>query len=779
MRKSILAFVALLGLGFGGAAVAQANIPLANGAPRAFAIPGGNFTNAFYFDVGATDTRLRVALTTTAAADLDVLLRYGSPFPDRTLENLAPDSNYLYEYAHYRSISLSGNESIDIGTYNTQPVRAGRWYISIINFAGQQVEASVVATASSAPTPDLPIELVFDDTSNACDVAGWNDSSPRTPIGGNTGTTLGQQRRNALTEAARRLGLELKSPVPVRVQACFNDLGSGNDVTLASAGPRFIFKRNVVLGNFEDGSEAIDVAERTPWLPRNYTWFASAPTTKLAGARLCGVAGGNCNVYDIRTQFNIKVDGPDALGARGFYYGFNPATGTMPGSGDSDFVSVAMHEITHGLGFIALIEKDASEGEIGSRFDGFDDIYAANTARLVGNCLEEGCTALPFLSGTNADRAAAMTSFSNLRWADAEATESQFNPNRTLPAPRNLVTLWAPNPIQTGSTFSHISNALEAGSLMLAQAVGKPRQLGLALPMLNAVGWSSNARTAPAPVDPFSAQYSDPKRNGHGIDFSKVADNLYALIFYTFGANGEPEYYIAIGPMVDGVFMPPTNANGDSLVRYKYVNGRTPPQVADATVSGSVRLDFNEAAISPACNDGFARSMVGRTAVMTWSIGNDINQSWCMTPLLQAPITRPPVDFTGAWSAPGADTGWGFSLASFQVAQATGLFGLLYYPDADGNGRWAYLQNASFASGQQMNLVERRGYCRTCPASAAVLAGQFDDRNAGTVTLTLAQPSASPTAGNRAVYSVNYQTAPGGPFARDTSIIEITALPTP
>ena len=58
MKAGFRSFLALLALGFAGLAHAQANIPLANGAPRAFAIPGGNFTNAFFVDVGATDTQL-------------------------------------------------------------------------------------------------------------------------------------------------------------------------------------------------------------------------------------------------------------------------------------------------------------------------------------------------------------------------------------------------------------------------------------------------------------------------------------------------------------------------------------------------------------------------------------------------------------------------------------------------------------------------------------------------------------------------------------------------
>lgn len=755
-------------------ALAQQTIPLTSGTPVNFTIGPSQFSNAFVIDVGSQN-QLRLELAATNATDdVDVLLRYGSPFPDRTFSGLAPSAADLYEFSQYRSQSSAGTELIAIGDYNRFPVRQGRWYVSIINYATTNVTARITATLSSGSPPPLPIEVVFDDPANNCDLSGWNDATARAPVGGNSGTTLGQQRRNALLEAVRLIGNELKSPVPLRMQACWQDLGTGDTVTLASAGPRALHRNNVEFSRGNDGAESVVIHDR--YLPRNYTSFSSAPATKLAGARLCGVAGGPCTgsgaLYDLRAQFNINIDGPNALGARSFYYGFTQATsGTA--AADTDFISVAMHEILHGIGFIGLVRLTAGATPVGAKFDGFDDIYDANVVRLVGDCEigSTGCQVLPFLSGSDADRAAAMTGFNTLRWGDADATQSEFNPARNSPAPLDTVALHAPNPIAPGSTLSHITNATEAGSLMLAQASGKPHQLGLALPMMNKSGWGSTPAIPPATIEPFSAQYFDPKRTGHGIDFSKVAGNIYAMVFYTYGANGEPEWYIAAGPMVDGVFMPPQNENGDSLVRFRYVPGANPPQVADASFVGAVRLDFNQPANSPSCQDGTSRDLTGG-AVMTWSIGNDRNQQWCMQKLIPDSIRTTP-DFTGGWaSSTASDSGWGFSFLNGRVGSNNALFGLLYYPDANGAGRWAFVQTNSFANGTQYNLIERRGYCRTCPTPATALAGQFDDRTAGTITLNLATPGGT---GNTANYSVTYQTAPGGSFARNGPITQLTA----
>src|SRR5689334_17892025 len=50
---------------------------------------------------------------------------------------------------------------------------------------------------------------------------GFNDPTPAAPVGGNTGTTLGQQRLNAFQHAADIWGATLTSSVPIRIGASF------------------------------------------------------------------------------------------------------------------------------------------------------------------------------------------------------------------------------------------------------------------------------------------------------------------------------------------------------------------------------------------------------------------------------------------------------------------------------------------------------------------------------------------------------------------------------
>src|SRR5579864_9727808 len=53
---------------------------------------------------------------------------------------------------------------------------------------------------------------------------GFNDPSPRAPLGGNPGTTLGQQRLNAFEFAANTWGSTIDSPVEIKILAAFTPL---------------------------------------------------------------------------------------------------------------------------------------------------------------------------------------------------------------------------------------------------------------------------------------------------------------------------------------------------------------------------------------------------------------------------------------------------------------------------------------------------------------------------------------------------------------------------
>src|SRR4029077_17722622 len=67
---------------------------------------------------------------------------------------------------------------------------------------------------------------------------GFNDATPATPVGGNPGTTVGQQRLNAFQRAADLWGALIDSDVEIRIKASFEPLDcDATTATLGAAGP--------------------------------------------------------------------------------------------------------------------------------------------------------------------------------------------------------------------------------------------------------------------------------------------------------------------------------------------------------------------------------------------------------------------------------------------------------------------------------------------------------------------------------------------------------------
>jgi hypothetical protein len=369
---------------------------------------------------------------------------------------------------------------------------------------------------------------------------------------------------------------------------------------------------------------------------------------------------------------------------------------------------------------------------------------------------------------SDAGRAVVVSSFTGLSWIDERAANSPLNTPTGFPG----VLLFAPNPIQPGSSLSHLDSFYATELMTPTLGSQSTRQLGLAVPMLYAVGWDPSPTTYPTSPAPYAGLWYERDRDGHGVDFQRVRTDaagfdIYSLIFYTYDASGRPEWYIAIGPLVDGVFTAQLDAAGNSLVRYRYLGVSTSQAVP--TASGKVIIDFNQASQSPACNDGTARPGVGLLGVLRYTLAG-VTDAWCMEELVPA-TGRPGADLTGTWYAGESDNGWGSSVATAAIsANQRLLFSTLYYPDSTGAGRWAYVNTSDFQSGQQLPVFERRGYCRTCPASIA-------DVQVGTLTPTLVQATQGQPGSNRLSFDLTYAGPEGGRFTRSNVPYELLSVP--
>src|SRR5262245_63896613 len=90
-----------------------------------------------------------------------------------------------------------------------------------------------LSVASAAPASAATVTIVVVDPAGV----GFNDPTPAVPVGGNPGTTVGQQRLIAFQFAADVWGAALDSAAEIRVQASFPALAcTATTATLGSAG---------------------------------------------------------------------------------------------------------------------------------------------------------------------------------------------------------------------------------------------------------------------------------------------------------------------------------------------------------------------------------------------------------------------------------------------------------------------------------------------------------------------------------------------------------------
>src|SRR5262245_53790433 len=162
---------------------------------------------------------------------------------------------------------------------------------------------------------------------------GFNDPTPASPVGGNTGTTVGAQRLNAFQHAANIWGARISSSVTIRVRAQFDPLSCTDfSAILGQAGP---------ISAWRDFAGAL--------VP--VTWYPVAVGNALSVSDL---DPGN---DDINATFSSTIGTPGCLSSLGWYYGLD---GNTPAN-RIDFVTVLLHELGHGLGFLTFVNLSTGQ----------------------------------------------------------------------------------------------------------------------------------------------------------------------------------------------------------------------------------------------------------------------------------------------------------------------------------------------------------------------------------------------------------------------------------
>lgn len=280
---------------------------------------------------------------------------------------------------------------------------------------------------------------------------GLNDTTAFTAVAGNRAATLGQARMNALQHAANLIGSIITSSVDIKILVDFQSLGgSAGSATLASAGTAFVDR---------DFTGA----------PNSGTWYPIALAEKLKGSNI--VTGSA--THEINMNVNVDIDGNVALGTNHWYYGLDAS----PPTGDFDFITVAMHEIIHGLGFSSLVSIST-----GSKYLGFNDSYMRHLEH-------HGEATADYPSMTNAQRLAAQVSDPLLHWTGAAVSANSGTV--TVGVTGTHVHLYGPNPVRSGSSVSHFNITVTPNEMMEPNYTVADHNIGLAAYLLNDIGWGT------------------------------------------------------------------------------------------------------------------------------------------------------------------------------------------------------------------------------------------------------------------------------------------------
>jgi hypothetical protein len=293
------------------------------------------------------------------------------------------------------------------------------------------------------PTADVTVSIVNMDGAGE----GFNDPTAVAPVFGNRGSTLGQQRLNVFRAAAEYWGGILRSTVPIQISAKLDpQFCNATSAVLGSAGPTSVFR---------DFGGA----------PLAATWYVQAVANSRASA---DQDPGNA---DINATFNSDVDNPICLGATSWWYGI----GAPAPAGTIDFYTVVLHEIGHGIGVLSLVNLGT-----GAKLVGFDDAYE----RWLWDWTLGGWPTL-----TDAQRAASAVNTGQVIFSGPRATEAARG-LQTAGNNAGYPRVFAPNPVQGGSSISHFDTVLTPNELMEPAITPPPGPYAfLTSGLLQDVGW--------------------------------------------------------------------------------------------------------------------------------------------------------------------------------------------------------------------------------------------------------------------------------------------------
>lgn len=263
---------------------------------------------------------------------------------------------------------------------------------------------------------------------------GFNDPTAAAPVGGNAGTTLGQQRLIAFEHAAAIWGATLTSNVAIRIAASFVPLScTASSAVLGSAG-------------------ANDIFADFPGAPKAATWYPGALASKLAGSDQSAPADPH-----IVARFNSRLGlFADCLPGSGFYLGLDNQAGAQ-----LDLVTVLLHEMAHGLGF-----QTFTDDQSGAEINGIPSVW---DYYLVDNRSNRA-----WVEMSDAERSASAVSGRGLSWNGAAVTAA-------VPATLGPASVLA----VSGPAAGPAAGNLDVGDAAFGPPLGRIAVVGQLMPVLD------------------------------------------------------------------------------------------------------------------------------------------------------------------------------------------------------------------------------------------------------------------------------------------------------
>jgi len=260
----------------------------------------------------------------------------------------------------------------------------------------------------------------------------------------------------------------IDSPVSIRINACWTELGEG---ILGSSGATSVYM------NFSGA-------------PTTDRWYQVALANALSGSDLNGADA----------EMNI-------LSNRSFPWHFG-TDGEPPGD-KVDFVSVVLHEICHGLGFAGSMVKSGTLGYWGWALYSEPAAYDQFTEGGGGG---SGTSLLSYGSGTSALGSALISG--NVFFDGANAREE----NGGIPPE-----LYAPASWQPGSSYAHLDydtfndteNQLMVWALSSGESIHSPGPITLGI--LRDLGWTTNEVPVAPTIEAITPSGALNGKTVHGV----------------------------------------------------------------------------------------------------------------------------------------------------------------------------------------------------------------------------------------------------------------------